>query len=148
MHVKEAQDYPSTSYESWVYRLCELSRTSLVYPRQLKATLDITLVLNTPIFPFYFTDSDTNEVILSLSDATDISCLIQRFNFHDVGTRTHTLYCSNAQADLIQGSDLISLPNFPLCLCHIGNYHWVGMLLQDASVSSLIPIPYTRVLRE
>jgi hypothetical protein len=40
------------------------------------------------------------------------------------------------------------LQNFPLCLCHIGNYHWVGMLLQDASVSSLLPIPYTRVLRE
>ena len=111
----------------------------------------MSLVLNRPIFlfnTFYFTDSDTNEVTLSLCDATDISCLIQHFNFHDVGTRTHTLYCSNAQADLIQGSDLISLPNFPLCLCHIGNYHWVGMLLQDASVSSLIPIPYTRVLRE
>ena len=84
---------------------------------------------------------------LSLSDASDISSLIQYFSFHDVGTRTHVLYCSNAQANL-QGSDLMSLPHFPLCLSHIGNYHWVGMLLQDDSVSSLIPIPYTRVLQE
>ena len=111
----------------------------------------MSLALNRPIFlfnTFYFTDSDTNQVTLSLSDVIDISSLIQHFSFHDVGTRTHVLYCSNAQADLLQGSDLMSLPNFPLCLCHISNYHWVGMLLQDASVSSLIPIPYTRVLRE
>ena len=96
----------------------------------------MSLVLNRPIFlfnTFYFTDSDTNEVT-SMSGATDISSLIQHFSFHDVGTRTHTLYCSNAQADLLQGSDLMSLPNFPLCVCHIGNYHWVPY--------------YTRVLRE
>jgi hypothetical protein len=111
----------------------------------------MSLVLNRPVFlnnTFYFTDSDTNQVTMSLSDITDISSLIQHFTFHDVGTRTHTLYCSDAQADLLQYSDIISLPNFPLCICHIGNYHWVGMLLQDASVSSLIPIPHTRVLRE
>ena len=111
----------------------------------------MSLVLNRPIFlfnTFYFTDSDTNQVTLSLSDVSDISSLIHHFNVHDLGTRTHVLYCSNAQADLLQGSDLTSLPNFPLCLYHIGNYHWVGMLLQDASVSSLIPIPYTRVLQE
>ena len=111
----------------------------------------MSLLLNRPVFlfnTFYFTDSDTSEVTLSLSDATDISSLIQHFSFHAVGTKTHTLYCSDAQADLLQGSDLMSLPNSPLCLCHIGNYHWVGMLVQDASVSPLIPIPYTRVLRE
>ena len=99
----------------------------------------MSLVLNRPIFlfnTFYFTDSDTNEVTLSLSSATDISSLIQHFSFHDVGTRTHTLYCSDAHADLLQESDLLSLPNFPLCVCHIGNYHWVGMLPQDASMAS------------
>ena len=109
----------------------------------------MSLVLDRPIFlfnTFYFTDSDTNQVTLSLSDVTDINSLVQRFSSHDVGTRTHVLYCSNAQADLLQGSDLMSLPNSPLCLCH--NYHWVGMLHQDASVSSLIPVPYTRVLQE
>ena len=43
----------------------------------------MSLVLNRPIFlcnTFYFTNSDTNEVTLSLSGATDISSLIQYFS--------------------------------------------------------------------
>ena len=81
----------------------------------------MSLVLNRPIFlfnTFYFTDSDTNEVTLSLSGSTDISSLIQHFTFHDVGTRTHTLYCSDAQADLLQGSNLRSYSDQH-------NYAWV-----------------------
>ena len=77
----------------------------------------MSLVLNRPIFLFYFTDSDTNKVTLSLSGATDISSLIQHFSFHNVSTRTHAVYCSDAQADL-QRSDLMSLPKFPPCLSH------------------------------
>ena len=60
-----------------------------------------------------------------MSDVTDISSLIQRFSFHDIGTRTHVLYCSNAQAH-VQGSDLSSLPNSPLCLCRINNNITIG----------------------
>ena len=46
----------------------------------------VSLVLNRPIFlyTFYFTDSDTNQVTLSLPDASDISSLIQHFSFHVV----------------------------------------------------------------
>ena len=81
----------------------------------------MSLVLDRPIFlfnTFYFTNSDTNEVTLSLSGATDIRSLIQHFCFLDVGIRTHTLYCSDTQADLIQERDLMSLPNFPLSMSH------------------------------
>ena len=66
-------------------------------------------------------------ILIRLSDASDVSSLIQHFSFHDVGTRTHVLYCSDAQTNL-QGSDSTSLPTSPLCLCHIDNYQWVGML--------------------
>ena len=107
----------------------------------------VSLVLSRPIFlfnTFYFTDSDTNEVTLSLLGATENILVSMMWVLEHI----HTLYCSDAQADLLQESDLMILPNFQLCICHIGNYHWVGMLLQDSSMSSLIPIPYTRVLRE
>ena len=54
----------------------------------------VSLVLNRPIFlynTFCFTDSDSNQVTLSLSDASDISSLIQHFSLHDVGTRTRVV---------------------------------------------------------
>ena len=54
----------------------------------------MSLVLNRPIFlfnTFYFTDSDTNQVTLSLSDVSDISSLIHHFNVHDLGTRTRVV---------------------------------------------------------
>ena len=111
----------------------------------------LSLILNRPIFlfnSFYFIDSETNQVTLSLPDLRDVSQLVQSFSLHQVGTRTHVLYCNNLQADLLQCSNLSSLPNLPLMLSNIRNYHWVAMLLQDASVLPLLPIPYTRVLQE
>ena len=58
------------------------------------------------------------------------------------------IHCTVLMHRLTLKGQTLSLPNFPLCSCHIDKYYWVGMLLQDASVSSLNPIPYTRVLRD
>ena len=47
----------------------------------------MSLMLSRPIFlfnTFYFTDSDTNLVTLSLSGASNIHSIVQRFRFHDI----------------------------------------------------------------
>ena len=77
----------------------------------------MSLVLNRPIFLFWH----WGDIV---SGATNISSLNQHILVVSVMWVQHKR--SDALADLLV-SDLISLPNFPLSLGYIDNYHWVGI---------------------
>ena len=86
--------YGLVKYKDTMLRAIMYSRNLFIAVRNGEWGTDnhlfaMSLVLNRPIFlfnTFYFADSDTNEVTLSLSGATDISSLIHPWcTYHWVG---------------------------------------------------------------
>ena len=109
----------------------------------------LSLLMNRPIFHYntFFTVCDiTGAMILSLSNARDVTDLAQQFRAFNPSTRCHVLYCSNIHRALLVSGNINALPKMPLCLFNVANQHWVALLLQSHTVAQHLPIPLTRIL--
>ena len=109
----------------------------------------LSLLLNRPIFQFItFYDRVRNHADLCLSNVTDVHEFAQKFRDYDLQVRGHILYCSSVHRTLLASGSINTLPNAPLAIFNVHNFHWVCMMPLSPSVCAHMPIPLTRILAD